>query len=72
MLYPHVTATWPYPFMTSNQWQFKEEHLLLDPDGPLIRSGRLRVPPNWDYEGAPLISHVRCVVVAVFGRAPAH
>ncbi|BGP52442.1 hypothetical protein JCM10450v2_008420 [Rhodotorula kratochvilovae] len=58
-LYPHVRGEWPYPFMTTNQWQFKEEHLLLHETSPLIRSGRLRVPKDWDWEGRPLISHVR-------------
>ncbi|GJN94628.1 hypothetical protein Rhopal_007711-T1 [Rhodotorula paludigena] len=59
MLFPHVKGNWPYPFMTRNEWQFKEEHLLLDASSPLIHSGRLRVPEQWDYEGSPLISHVR-------------
>lgn len=66
-LYPHVRAVWPYPSMS--EWrQVKEEHLFLVPDSPLIQSGKLRVPQEWDYEGSPLVSHVRCVLVPTFGR----
>ncbi|BGO96226.1 hypothetical protein NBRC10512_002131 [Rhodotorula toruloides] len=57
-LYPHVRAVWPYPSMS--EWrQVKEEHLFLLPDSPLVKSGKLRVPEDWDYDGSPLVSHVR-------------
>lgn len=58
MLYPHVRALWPYP--TMSEWhQIKEEHLLLNRESPLIKSGQLVVPEDWDWDGAPVISHVR-------------
>lgn len=45
-----------------SEWrQVKEEHLFLLPDSPLVKSGKLRVPEDWDYDGSPLVSHVRCV-----------
>ncbi|BGP21032.1 hypothetical protein JCM10213_002933 [Rhodosporidiobolus nylandii] len=57
-LYPHVKASWPFPPMS--EWkQIKEEHLFLDPEGPLVSSGRLRVPEGWDWEGSAVVSHVR-------------
>ncbi|BGP52443.1 hypothetical protein JCM10450v2_008421 [Rhodotorula kratochvilovae] len=58
VLFPHVRAIWPFP--TMSEWQqIKEEHLFLDPASPLIRGGRLRVPDDWDFEGSPLVTHVR-------------
>lgn len=59
-LFPHVRAVWPYPAMS--EWrQIKEEHLLLSRESPLIAAGRLIVPENWDWDGTPLVSHVRYV-----------
>ncbi|GAA6057989.1 hypothetical protein JCM3770_004601 [Rhodotorula araucariae] len=58
LLFPHVRALWPYPPMS--EWhQIKEEHLHLDPASPLIATGELRLPEGFDFEGTPLISHVR-------------
>ncbi|GAA5900939.1 hypothetical protein JCM8208_007570 [Rhodotorula glutinis] len=58
LLFPHVRAQWPYPPMS--EWrQIKEEHLFLDPVGPLVASGRLIVPEGFDFDGSPVVSHVR-------------
>ncbi|GAA5866970.1 hypothetical protein JCM3774_003739 [Rhodotorula dairenensis] len=57
-LFPHVRAVWPYPAMSEWQ-QIKEEHLLLSRESPLITAGRLVVPDDWDWDGTPLVSHVR-------------
>ncbi|GAA5988650.1 hypothetical protein JCM10908_003659 [Rhodotorula pacifica] len=58
LLYPHVRALWPYPPMS--EWhQIKEEHLLLDKESPLVQEGRVLVPEGWDWDGRPLVSHVR-------------
>ncbi|TKA52847.1 hypothetical protein B0A53_04543 [Rhodotorula sp. CCFEE 5036] len=57
-LFPHVRAVWPYPAMS--EWrQIKEEHLLLSRESPLVAAGRLVVPDDWDWDGTPLVSHVR-------------
>lgn len=57
-LFPHVRAVWPYPAMS--EWrQIKEEHLLLSRESPLIAAGKLVVPDDWDWDGTPLVSHVR-------------
>ncbi|GJN94422.1 hypothetical protein Rhopal_007502-T1 [Rhodotorula paludigena] len=58
MLFPHVRALWPYPPMS--MWvQIKEEHLLLKRDSPWVMDGTLHVPDDWDFDGSPLVSHVR-------------
>ncbi|GAA5847289.1 hypothetical protein JCM9279_000223 [Rhodotorula babjevae] len=58
LLFPHVRALWPMPPMS--MWkQIKEEHLFLDPASPLLASGRLSVPEGFDFDGSPVISHVR-------------
>ncbi|GJN94629.1 hypothetical protein Rhopal_007712-T1 [Rhodotorula paludigena] len=57
ILFPHVRAVWPFPVMSMGQ--IKEEHLVLDAEGPLVQSGLLRVPEDWDFDGRPLVSFLR-------------